>query len=310
MASLCLLEPRLDELIVLLPRPGDGAPSQGSEGCADSSDTPGAFMLAPMVVCCPAGLSTVFVAVAGVVASPGGLLRWVWPQHFHGRGGGWPFCCDAVDTVPRVRVPGSLAEGLLRNPAGYLTVPGKHDSAGLGVHPCSQWQQARQFRLGSHARYGATGGPSLLPVLRWTLRYLEDRAYRTWVPALPLPEATSENLEGRAGKRAQSDCWPSHDDTLWVESRDLATRRAHPLVDTTQIGKGTSCQKATAGHKHPNWHTSRQPSKQEEARPSSSKVQIPHTGGISRSRSCRLLSAPSSNPLQCSIRCLISPGIP
>lgn len=229
MASLCLLEPRLDELIVLLPRPGDGAPSQGSEGCAESSDTPGAFMLAPMVVCCPAGLSTVFVAVAGVVASPGGLLRWVWPQHFHGRGGGWPFCCDAVDTVPRVRVPGSLAEGLLRNPVGYLTVPGKHDSAGLGVHPCSEWQQARHFRLGSHARYGATGGPPLLPALRSTLRYLEDRAYRTWVPALPLPEATSENLEGRAGKRAQSDCWPSHDDTLWVESRDLATRRAHPL---------------------------------------------------------------------------------
>ena len=34
--------------------------------------------------------------------------------------------------------------------------------------------------------------------------------------------------------------------------------------------KGNELPKATVGHKHPNWHTSRHPSKQEEARPSSS----------------------------------------
>ena len=86
MASLRLLEPRLDELIILLLRPGDRAPSQSSEWCASSGDAPGAIVLAPMVVFCPEGLSSVFLAVAGVVASPGGLLRWVWPQHFHGLG--------------------------------------------------------------------------------------------------------------------------------------------------------------------------------------------------------------------------------
>ena len=77
MASLRLLEPRLDELIVLLPRPGDGAPPQSSEGCASSGDMPGAFVLAPTVAFCPEGLSSAFVAVAvvGFVASPGGLVR-------------------------------------------------------------------------------------------------------------------------------------------------------------------------------------------------------------------------------------------
>ena len=150
MASLCLLEPRLDELIVLLPRPGDGAPSQGSEGCADSSDTPGAFLLAPiMVVCCPAGLSTVFVAVAGVVASPGGLLRWVWPQHFHGRGGGCPFAV--------MRLIQSL---------GYecLAVQLKGCSAPRWVPHCA-WS----------ARQGGTWGPSMLTMATGT-------AIQAWVP--------------------------------------------------------------------------------------------------------------------------------
>ena len=86
MTSLCLLEPRLYELVVLLPRPGNRAPSQSSKGCAYSGDTPGVFLMATLVVFCLAGLSSVFVAVAGVVASPGGSARWVWPQHFHGLG--------------------------------------------------------------------------------------------------------------------------------------------------------------------------------------------------------------------------------
>ncbi len=86
MAGLCLLQPRLDELFVLLLRPRNRAPAQGPEGCADSGDTPDALLLAPLALFSPAGPFSVLIAVFGVVASPRGLLRRVWPQPFHGPG--------------------------------------------------------------------------------------------------------------------------------------------------------------------------------------------------------------------------------